>query len=160
MLIDQDETPLFLGAIHRLFHGTRLDQLDGRRRAPPEPTSRTSSEAEASTALAPRHLVLTDGDLWATVRIDVPAGHAVVQLVDEVLLPGCPGARHGSATPTRVAAALEQVRRAGSPRPCCPAVDLDVVVRRRAAGRPAAREGDVVPAEAEPRVVHPSLLDE
>ena len=25
MVIDQDDTPLFLGAIHRLFHGVRLD---------------------------------------------------------------------------------------------------------------------------------------
>ena len=27
MVIDQDETPLFLGAIHRLLHGVRLDDL-------------------------------------------------------------------------------------------------------------------------------------
>ena len=32
MIIDQDDTPLFLGAIHRVLHGVRIEDLVSRRR--------------------------------------------------------------------------------------------------------------------------------
>jgi len=126
MVIDHDETPLFLGAIHRLFHGTSLDHLLVSAQAAGADV-RIISETEAVAALAPDTLVLTDGETWAVARVDVPPGHAVVQLVDEVLL-----ARLGR-RPSRVgfahavSQAMEQVRPGRVTAALLPAVDLDVV---------------------------------
>jgi uncharacterized protein (DUF1015 family) len=129
MVIDQDETPLFLGAIHRLLHGPRLSDLIRAASAAGAGVRRVESgETEAMAALAPNTLVLTDGAAWATVRLDVPSGSAMVQLVDDVLLAGL------SRRPTRVgfahsvAQALEQVRPGRVVAALLPAVDLDLVV--------------------------------
>lgn len=127
MVIDQDETPLFLGAIHRLLHGTRLaDLLEAASDAGAE--VRTIDGNEAMAALAPDTLVLTDGRRWATAQLSVPEGTAMVQLVDDVLL------ERLSRRPTRigfahsVAQALEQARPGRVTAALLPAVDLDLVV--------------------------------
>ncbi|HEU4337554.1 MAG TPA: DUF1015 family protein [Nocardioides sp.] len=66
MLVDQADTPLFLGAIHRTIPGVGLDVL-----------VRATREAGAEVAQQPRrlalgaldstHLVLTDGETWYAV---------------------------------------------------------------------------------------------
>jgi len=149
MVIDHEETPMFLGAIHRLFHATAPDPLMAAARAAGADV-RTSSEAEALTALSPDTLVLTDGDLWATVRIDVPAGHAVVQLVDEVLLAGLPKRPSRVGFAHSLAVALEQVRPGRVTAALLPAVDLDVVVD-------VVRSGDLLPEKATSFQPKPSL---
>ncbi|HEY3527512.1 MAG TPA: DUF1015 family protein [Nocardioides sp.] len=127
MVIDQDETPLFLGAIHRLLHGTRLDDLLSAASAAGAEV-RTIDEGEAMAALAPDTLVLTDGQRWATARLHVPDGTAMVQLVDEVLLeklarrPSRIGFAHS------VTQAVEQARPGRVTAALLPAVDLDLVV--------------------------------
>lgn len=134
MVIDHEETPMFLGAIHRLFHATAPDQLIAAARAAGSEV-RVSSEAEALTALSPDTLVLTDGDTWATVRIDVTPGHAVVQLVDEVLLARLPRRPSRVGFAHSLASALEQVRPGRVTAALLPAVDLDVVVEVVQSGR-------------------------
>src|SRR5262245_33468781 len=84
MVVDQDETPLFLGAIHRLLHGVRIADLL-RAAEGAGGTVRTIGESEALAALAPDTIALTDGQRWATVSLDVPPGTAMVQLVDDLL---------------------------------------------------------------------------
>jgi uncharacterized protein (DUF1015 family) len=127
MVIDQDETPLFLGAIHRLLHGTRLPALLSAA-ADSGAEVRTIDEGEAMAALAPDTLVLTDGQRWATARLRVPEGTAMVQLVDGVLLerlarrPSRIGFAHS------VTQALEQARPGRVTAALLPAVDLDLVV--------------------------------
>src|SRR3954447_15013388 len=90
MIIDQDETPLFLGAIHRLLHGVRLRALA----TVAESAGATVTwydDADAAVAeLAADTLVLTDGKAWATIRLEVPPGYAVVQLVEGALLDRLP----------------------------------------------------------------------
>ena len=82
MVIDQDETPLFLGAIHRLLHGVKLgDLLAAAAGAGAEVT--TIDEAEAVAALAPDTLVLTDGAALGHRRLRCAGGTAMVQLVDD-----------------------------------------------------------------------------
>ena len=127
MIIDQDETPLFLGAIHRLFHGVRLtDVVAAATSAGAEVTTVEDPEA-AVAALAPDTLVLTDGKAWATVRIAVPAGHAVVQLVEGTLLERLPK------RPTKVTyahaldRALDEVKPGRVTAALLPAVELDLV---------------------------------
>jgi len=127
MVIDHDETPLFLGAIHRLFHSTRLDDLVAAARAAGAEVH-TIDESEALAALAPDTLVLTDGRGWATVRVTVPEGMAMVELLDELFLVGL------TRQPTRIAyahavsTALELVRPGRTTAALLPAVELDHVI--------------------------------
>lgn len=127
MVIDHDETPLFLGAIHRLLHGTRIQDLM-------EAATRSGArvqrieEPDAVTALSPDTLVLTDGEAWATVGLDVPSGHAAVQLVEDVLIAPLPRPPHRVTFAHSVAHALEQVRPGRVTAALLPAVDLDLVV--------------------------------
>lgn len=125
MVIDQDETPLFLGAIHRVLHGTKLPELlTATSTAGAE--VRKINEAQAMAALAPGTVVLTDGREWATARLDVPPGSAMVQLVDHFV-------KRLPRPPTRVsfahsvAQAIEQVRPERVTAALLPAVDLDLV---------------------------------
>jgi uncharacterized protein (DUF1015 family) len=127
MVIDQDETPLFLGAIHRVIHGAGITELLGAAEAAGAEVDRIE-EAEAVAALAPDTLVLSDGEAWATVRIEVPHGTAMVQLVEGVLLAGL------AKKPSRVTFAHSVSQALDQPRPgrvtaaLLPAVDLDLVV--------------------------------
>ena len=73
MLVDQDDTPLFLGAIHRILRGVRLEDLESAAGGPGWTFRRNASDA-AITLLDPTTLVLTDGQGWATVTLEVPPG--------------------------------------------------------------------------------------
>jgi uncharacterized protein (DUF1015 family) len=96
MLVDQDDTPLYLGPIHRVLGHVSLDGL----RTAAERTGaafRTADAAPAVAALAPDTLVATDGRSWATVRLAVPADRLAVEVLHEQLLPAV------APRPTRVA---------------------------------------------------------
>jgi uncharacterized protein (DUF1015 family) len=149
MVIDQDETPLFLGAIHRLLHGvTFADLLKAASAAGAE--VRSIDEGEAVASLARDTLVLTDGQRWATVACDVPNGTAMVQLLDDLLLARLPRqpARLGFAH--SVALALEHVKPGRVTAALLPAVDLDLVVE-------AVRTGGLLPEKATSFQPKPSL---
>lgn len=80
MLVDQDETPLFLGAIHRVLVGPSLEQL----RLAAEATGAVvleQPEEEAVRALGPDVLVATDGTTWCTIRLVVTPGRAAVEVL-------------------------------------------------------------------------------
>ncbi len=67
MIVDQSDTPLFLGAIHRTLEGTSMDQLTSAAQG----IGATVHECTKPLALAHldrEHLVLTDGTRWCTVR--------------------------------------------------------------------------------------------
>jgi uncharacterized protein (DUF1015 family) len=85
MLVDQDDTPLFLGAIHRTLPGTTLDALADAALGAGAAVS-VRERQHALSALDSTHLVLTDGLTWRTVS---PTGldqrAAVAWLHDEVL---------------------------------------------------------------------------
>ena len=81
MLVDQLDTPLFLGPIHRTFRGPDLAQLaDACRAAGAAVTTRERTEALQS--LDSTHLVLTDGTAWITV-VPPLQGQAVVSWLHE-----------------------------------------------------------------------------
>ncbi|HEX4471093.1 MAG TPA: DUF1015 family protein [Nocardioides sp.] len=149
MVIDQEETPLFLGAIHRLLHQTLVrDVLESAAAAGAE--VRTTVESDAMAALGPDTVVLTDGQRWATARFDVPTGKAMVQLLDEPLLSGLrrPPSRVGYAH--SVAQALDEVRPGRVTAALLPAVSLDVVLDL-------ARAGALLPEKATSFQPKPSL---
>lgn len=86
MLVDHDDTPLFLGAIHRVLTGVRLEdlaraaELIGARFAPTTPE-------RAVGALGPSTLVVTDGRGWAVLALDVPRDRAPVEILHDELVP-------------------------------------------------------------------------
>jgi uncharacterized protein (DUF1015 family) len=89
MLVDQDDTPLFLGAIHRVLTGVTLAGLASAAEASDATLLRTTSE-EAIGALGGSTLVATDGEGWATLTLDVPDGRAPVEILHEAVIPALP----------------------------------------------------------------------
>ncbi len=95
MLVDQDDTPLFLGAIHRTLTGPSLDDLaEAATRA--GATVGERDRTDALGVLDSRHLVLTDGSTWLTVSPADLEHRAAVAWLHEDVLPLLP------AEPTRV----------------------------------------------------------
>ena len=149
MVIDQDETPMFLGAIHRVLHGVKLDDVVSTA-VGAGATVHTIDEAEAVAALAADTLVLTDGHAWATVRVGLPDGTAMVQLVDDLLVEGLPKRPTRVGFAHSVAQAREQVKPGRVTAALLPAVDLDLVMS-------VVRAGGLLPGKATSFQPKPSL---
>jgi hypothetical protein len=84
MLVDQDDTPLHLGAIHRTVSGTDLRAV----RSVAEGLGATWAATEhdaAVAALAPSTLVLTDGREWAALTVPDATRPAVDWLHGDLL---------------------------------------------------------------------------
>jgi hypothetical protein len=111
---------------------------------------RTITEDEALAALAPDTLALTDGRAWATVSLHLPAGTAMVQRVDDVLLAGLPRRPTRVGYAHSVAQALEQVRPGRVTAALLPAVELDLVMD-------VVRSGGLLPEKATSFQPKPSL---
>lgn len=89
MLVDHDDTPLFLGAIHRVLTGTGFDDV----RAAAAAVGAEFTEREqlaAVDALGPDTLVVTDRLRWATVHLGVPEQQLAVELLHQELVPALP----------------------------------------------------------------------
>lgn len=86
MLVDQDDTPLFLGAIHRTFPGATLTELaDAARMAGALVVA--EEPHRALSALDSTHLVLTDGSSWHTVSPHGLDREAAVSWLHDRLVP-------------------------------------------------------------------------
>jgi uncharacterized protein (DUF1015 family) len=150
MIIDQDETPLFLGAIHRLLHGVRLGDLVAAARSAGAVVTSWEDPDAALAALSPDTLVLTDGKEWATVHIVVPPGRAVVQLVDEALLQGLPKRPSKVTYAHSLTQAMSEVKPGRVTAALLPAVELDLVID-------VVRSGGLLPEKATSFQPKPSL---
>ncbi len=89
MLVDQDDTPLFLGAIHRTLTQTRLDEVEKAAEGLAE--FAPASERAAMAALGPTTLVVTDGRAWARLELHLSGHRAAVEVLHDELLPRIPG---------------------------------------------------------------------
>jgi uncharacterized protein (DUF1015 family) len=86
MLVDQHDTPLFLGAIHRTLPGVSLPSLAEAARSAGADVTR-HDRPRALGALDSTHLVLTDGTAWYTVAPgDLALQAAVSWLHQQVLV--------------------------------------------------------------------------
>ncbi len=83
MLVDQDDTPLYLGAIHRVLTGLRLRDLQSLS----VPVSPAGGPEEAVATLAPDTLVVTDGHAWATLQLPRATDRLAVERLHDDLLP-------------------------------------------------------------------------
>ena len=124
MLVDQDDTPLFLGAIHRTLSHTSLS--DVRRAVDGLATFAAATEQQAMAALGPSTLVLTDGTRWARIELRLSPGRAAVEMLHEELVPRLPAARRQVAYHHSVEETLGHVPRGGVG-VLMPAPDFDLV---------------------------------
>jgi uncharacterized protein (DUF1015 family) len=133
MLVDQADTPLFLGAIHRVLLGVTLGDL---RAACPAPTVFTPlGMPDAFAALSQDTLVATDGRSWATVRLVLPTDTAAVEILHHELVPHLGLSDRRIGYHHAVDEALARVRSARGVAILMPAPDFDLVVRVTLAGR-------------------------
>jgi uncharacterized protein (DUF1015 family) len=127
MLVDQDDTPLFLGAIHRVLVGTTLEAVH--KAATSVGVFTACSPDDAVAALAPGTLVVTDGTEWAILTVDLPAGTAAVEVLHDSVVPAL------EKPPVRVEhhhsvdATLAHLPRSGGVAVLMPAIEFDTVQR-------------------------------
>jgi uncharacterized protein (DUF1015 family) len=149
MVIDQDETPLFLGAIHRVLHGVTLGDATAAASGAGARV-RAIHKHEALATLAADTLVLTDGERWATVSVEPSPGTALVQLIDDLVLEGLPTPPSRLAFAHSVGQALEEVEPGRVVAALLPAVELDLVMD-------VVRSGALLPEKATSFQPKPSL---
>ena len=134
MLVDQDETPLFLWAIHRVLVGPTLSELLAAATAGGAQVH-TCEEPAAVAALAPDTLVATDGTGWATIGLTTSPDRAAVQVLHEEILPELQTPPQRIGYHHQVDDAHAHARRSHGVAVLMPAPDFDVVLRIVAGGR-------------------------
>ncbi len=126
MLVDQDDTPLFLGAIHRTWSQTSLEEVaraaDGVAHFAP------ASEQHAMSALGPSTLVVTDGVNWARLELRIPPGRAAVETLHHDVMSRLGGTGRQVGYHHTVEEALRHLPRGGLA-VLMPAPDFDLVDR-------------------------------
>jgi uncharacterized protein (DUF1015 family) len=132
-LVDQGDTPLHVGAIHRVLSGVSLE--DVRRACPPSASYAPVPASRALAALAPDRLVATDGADWCSIHLDLSPDRAAVEVLHhDVLTSLALGQRrvtfHHSAD-----AAMDNVRATRGVAVLMPAPEFDTVVAVAEAGR-------------------------
>ncbi|MFA6575182.1 MAG: DUF1015 family protein [Nocardioides sp.] len=128
MLVDQEDTPLFLGAIHRVLSGTSLDDVCSAAQDIGIAVHETTEE-DAVAALGPDHLAATDGERWAVLNVAVPPDRTAVQLLHEQLVPALPHGPRGTTYHHSVEDALAHARPGTAVAVLMPAPLVDRVLR-------------------------------
>jgi uncharacterized protein (DUF1015 family) len=127
MLVDQEDTPLFLGPIHRILTGVSLDDLA----AAAEVVGASLELLDRPTAvhaLGPATLTVTDGRRWATLKLQLPEDRAAVELLHDDLVPALPRGPQRIEYHHSVEATLNRLRR-DSVAVLMPAPDVDLVLK-------------------------------
>ena len=149
MLVDQSDTPLWLGPIHRCLSGTTLSAVLEACVGRTDLTCELTSRFDALEQLGDHVMVLADGSDWAVLRL-ADHGHLAVTTLQNELLPawGVPPERtsfHHTA-----AEALTRARSRGGVAVLMPAPAFDQVVG-------AAGDGRLLPEKATSFQPKPSL---
>ncbi len=109
MIVDQGDTPLFLGAIHRVLHGSSLDDVVSAAATVGIPT-RLVRRPHAMACLAPGTMVATDQDRWLTLELgERPDALEIEALHDRIV----PALAHGPHRVTHHHSAAEALAQAG-----------------------------------------------
>jgi uncharacterized protein (DUF1015 family) len=133
MLVDQADTPLFLGAIHRVLLGASLEEIGGG--CPTSAAFAPIAASDAFGALAQDTLVATDGQSWATIKLALPPDRAAVEVLHDELLPTLGLSDRRVGFHHSVDEAISRVRSVQGVAVLMPAPDFDLVVRVAQAGR-------------------------
>jgi uncharacterized protein (DUF1015 family) len=127
MLVDQEDTPLFLGPIHRILTGVGLDDLAAAAEVIGAGYDRVDRPA-AVHALGPATLAATDGRGWAIVKLHLPEDRAAVEQFHDDLVPALPRGPQRIEYHHSVEATLDHLRK-DSVAVLMPAPDVDVVLK-------------------------------
>lgn len=128
MLVDQDDTPLVLGAIHRTLPGLTIGDVTGAcALALPRVTARVLAGPDALAAIGPATVAVTDGTDWVVVDLPVPVGTALVEVWQADVVPALPGRRRKAAYHHRVEDALAELERRPGVAVLLPAPGYDLV---------------------------------
>ena len=134
MLVDQDDSPLFLGAIHRFFAGLKLSHLKIAAEAQ-HAIYRELDRDSAVAALGPTTAVVTDASAWASLDLEVPDDRALVEVLHETVLPSMPRQPARIAYHHSMDSAMQHAARTAGLAILLPAPDFDLVLRIVASGR-------------------------
>lgn len=134
MLVDQDDTPLHLGAVHRVLEHTTLPSVVRAAALVPGLACAPAAETTAIAALGADTMVLTDGTGWATLRMDSTTRPAV-EVLHEDLVPVLEPAPAAVSHHHTVHDALSRAERGRDVAVLMPAPDFDLVLSTVAAGR-------------------------
>ena len=132
MLVDQTDTPLFLGAIHRVLGGIGVAEVEAA--ATGWATTERVSRTVALDALAHDTMLATDGAAWLAIHARVPPDRALVEVLHDELVPRLGHARRRSDYRHSVEDALADLPARGTA-VLLPAPDFDQVLRIVASGR-------------------------
>lgn len=89
MVVDQEDTPLHLGAIHRVLPGVTLDDVTHVAEVAGLVT-RPASLEQGLAGLGPATMVATDGDAWRVLELPRLDCRAAVELLHDDLVPHLP----------------------------------------------------------------------
>ncbi len=131
MLVDQDDTPLFLGAIHRILTGLSLGDLERLGTS----VQLAAGPQDAIAALAPTTVVVTDGHDWATVELPRADDRLAVEILHEDVLPSLPEPSSETGYAHSVDEALSAVARRRGLAVLMPVPAFTDVLRAAEAGR-------------------------
>ncbi|MDO9455022.1 DUF1015 family protein [Nocardioides sp.] len=109
MLVDHDDTPLFLGAIHRVLVGSSVRDVADAAAALDIRTRETTQE-QAVAALGPSTLVATDNETWLVIDLELADGRVEVEVLHDRLVPSL---AHGPSRITYHHAAQDALHQAG-----------------------------------------------
>jgi uncharacterized protein (DUF1015 family) len=128
MVVDQDDTPLFLGAIHRVLRRVKLTALGVALAGSPH-NLLVSSHDDALAALGPDTLAVTDGREWAILRLALDGDRSAVEAFHDDVLPALDPAPAAIGYHHSVEEALGRARRDRDLAVLMPAPDFDLVHR-------------------------------
>ena len=150
MVIDHAESPMFLGAIHRVLHQVSLPDFLRAAGAAGARVADAPDEASAIQALDRDVLVTTAGGRWATVSLPPDRELAAVEMLHRRIVPLLDRAPTQIGYVHGVTEALEPARRGHATAVLMPAPDLDMVER-------VVRSGRLLPEKATSFQPKPSL---
>ncbi|WP_323792199.1 DUF1015 family protein [Nocardioides sp.] len=110
MIVDQGDTPLFLGAIHRVLHGSSLDDVASAAATVGIPT-RLVRQPHAMACLAPGTMVATDQARWLTLELGERADTLEIEALHDRIVPAL---AHGPHRVTHHHSAAEALGLAGT----------------------------------------------
>ncbi len=127
MLVDQDDTPLFLGAIHRTLAGSTVEEV---RLAAEAAGARFEEHARqrAVDSLSPDTIVVTDGARWASLRLALAPDRLAVESLHEDLVPALPRAPRRIGHHHSAEGALDHASPGSGVALLLPAPDVDTVL--------------------------------
>lgn len=133
MLVDHADTPLHLGAIHRVLGGVRLDDLT---KAAARAGCRVTAVEAGVAALGPGVLVATDGEDWASIELlDDGTGRTAVERLHADVVTALESAPERIAYHHAVPGALAHAEPGRAVTVLLPAPDVDEILRTAAEGR-------------------------